>query len=83
MMGNAYRHLMRHESRDAQADVPAFSVTSRRVSLIIDLNGTIRVVRERTLVGSSARAVRTCSGNVFVDEPDYDDYAQTGAQLGI
>jgi hypothetical protein len=29
MMGKAYRHLMRHESRDAQAGVPAVSVTSR------------------------------------------------------
>jgi hypothetical protein len=38
MMGKAYRHLNRHESRDAQAGVPA---VSRRVSLIIDLNGVI------------------------------------------
>ena len=45
-MGKAYRHLMRHEARDAQAGVPAVSVASRRVSLVIDLNGIIRVVRE-------------------------------------
>jgi hypothetical protein len=46
MMGKAYRHLTRHESRDAQAGVPTVSVTSRRLSLIIDLQGIIRVVRE-------------------------------------
>jgi hypothetical protein len=40
-MGKAYRHLMRHESRDAQAGVPEVSVASRRVSLIIDLHGVI------------------------------------------
>jgi hypothetical protein len=46
MMGTAYRHLMRHESRDAQAGAPAVSVALRRVSLIIDLNGVIRDMRE-------------------------------------
>jgi hypothetical protein len=35
-MGKAYRHLMRHESRDAQAGVLAVSVPSRRLWLIID-----------------------------------------------
>jgi hypothetical protein len=38
--------LILHEARDAQAGVPAVSVASRRVSLIIDLNGVIRAVRE-------------------------------------
>jgi hypothetical protein len=47
MMGKAYRHLIRHDSRDAQAGVSPVSVASRRVSLTINLNGVIRVVPER------------------------------------
>jgi hypothetical protein len=43
MMGKAYRHLMRHESGDAQAGVPAISVTSTWLSLIIDLDGVTQL----------------------------------------
>src|SRR5262245_45270485 len=63
MMGKAYRHLMRHEARDAQADVPAVSVASRRVALIIDLNGVIRVVRERVSRKICVIFPLTASGN--------------------